>query len=137
VDTALLIPLCPICHQSMALVARELEAQGISTVCLVSALDIVRSVNPPRAVFLDYPLGHTAGRPGDAQEQYEIARRALGALETMTVPGTVDPLPYAWAGDEQWKRDIVEKDAGDVRPPRDATPRYQTEEDRELAARSS
>jgi glycine/betaine/sarcosine/D-proline reductase family selenoprotein B len=133
VDAALLIPLCPICHQSMALVARHLESEGISTVCVVSALDIVRSVNPPRATFLDYPLGHTAGRPGDPEEQYGVARRSLGALETMATPGTIDTLPYTWSRDEQWKRDIVEKDAGDLRPPRDGTPRYQTDEDRKLA----
>lgn len=133
VDAALLVPFCPICHQSMALVARDLEARGISTVCLASALDIVCSVNPPRSVFLDYPLGHTAGRPGDAAEQYAIVRRALESLETLTVPGTVEPLPFAWSADAQWKRDVVERDAGDLRPPRDTTPRYQTEEDRRLA----
>ena len=133
VDAALLIPLCPVCHQSMALVARHLEGEGISTVCLVSALDIVQSVNPPRAAFLDYPLGHTAGRPGDPAEQYAVARRALGCLEAMTAPGSIQTLPFRWSEDEQWKRDIHEKDAGDLRPPRDTTPRYQTEEDRELA----
>jgi hypothetical protein len=133
VDAALLIPLCPICHQTMALVARHLEGEGISTICLVSAFDIVRSVNPPRAAFLDYPLGHTAGRPNDPAEQYTVARQALAGLDTMTAPGTVATLPFRWAEDERWKRDLREKDTGDMRPPRDTTPRYQTEEDRKLA----
>ena len=133
VDAALLIPLCPVCHQSIALVARHLESEGISTVCLVSALDIVQSVNPPRAAFLDYPLGHTAGRPGDPAEQYAVTRQAVACLETITTPRSIETLPFQWAQDEQWKRDLFERDAGDLRPPRDATPRYQTEEDRRLA----
>jgi hypothetical protein len=132
-DAALLIPLCPICHQSMALVARHLEGEGISTICLVSALDIVQSVNPPRAAFLDYPLGHTAGRPSDPAEQYAIARQALAGLDAMTALGTIATLPFRWIEDERWKRDLLEKDEGDKRPPRDTAPRYQTEEDRRLA----
>jgi len=133
VNAALLIPLCPICHQTMALVARHLEDEGVSTICLVSALDVVRSVNPPRAAFLDYPLGHTAGRPNDPAEQYAVARQALACLENMATPGTIETLPFQWAQDEQWKRDLLEKGTGDLRPPRDAAPRYQTEEDRKLA----
>src|SRR3546814_6957411 len=61
VDVVLLVPFCPVCHQTMALVARHLEAAGLPTLCIVSARDIVEAVDPPRAVFVDYPLGHTAG----------------------------------------------------------------------------
>jgi len=133
VAAALLVPLCPVCHQTMALVARHLEDEGISTLCLVSALDIVKSVNPPRAAFLDFPLGHTAGRPFDPAGQYAIVRQALAGLDAMTAPGSLATLPFRWADDEQWKRDLYEKDSGDLRPPRDTTPRYQTEDDRRLA----
>ena len=47
----------------MSLAARRLEALGIPTLCLGSALDILEAGAPPRAVFVDYPLGHSAGKP--------------------------------------------------------------------------
>ena len=47
---------------------------------LTSALSITASVNPPRAVFVDYPLGHTAGKPDDVESQDAIVRAALDQL---------------------------------------------------------
>src|SRR5215470_7177117 len=41
VDVAVLVPNCPVCHQTAALVARHLEANGISTVVTGCAKDIV------------------------------------------------------------------------------------------------
>ena len=38
------------------------EAAGISTVSMSNARSITAAANPPRAVYLDYPLGQTAGR---------------------------------------------------------------------------
>ena len=43
VDIAVLIPNCPICHQSQSLLARYLEAAGISTVVMGAAKDIVET----------------------------------------------------------------------------------------------
>ena len=45
-----------------------------------SALDILEAVNPPRAAFLDYLLGHTAGKPFDRDLQRAIAVSALDAF---------------------------------------------------------
>ena len=45
-----------------------------------SALDITQSVHPPRAVFLDYPLGHTTGKPHEPALQRDILLQALDAL---------------------------------------------------------
>ncbi len=41
VDAAVLVPNCPVCHQTISLVARHLEANGISTVVMGCAKDIV------------------------------------------------------------------------------------------------
>ena len=51
----------------------------------------------------------------------------------MATPGTIETLRFQWAHDEQWKRDLLTKGTGDMRQPRDTTPRYQTEDDRKLA----
>jgi len=64
----------------VGLVARSAEAAGIPTLCLASALDITRAVNPPRAAFLDFPLGHTAGKPGDPELQRAILADALSSF---------------------------------------------------------
>lgn len=134
VDAVLLVPFCPVCHQTLSLAARYLEEAGLPTLCLGSALDIVKAVNPPRTVFLDYPLGHSAGKPFDRADQYGVVRAALGHLETMDRPGTVVTLPNRW-DDDSWRQAAYDQ-MEDRRAPRDETPRYQTEADRVLAERN-
>lgn len=107
-----------------------------------SALSITASVNPPRAVYLDFPLGHTAGRAGDVSEQRHIMLDTLRALETIQVPGTIRRLKYRWTEDDAWKdsvmrprqRGAADKSAhADDRVERWPDPQYQHEADRDLA----
>ena len=121
------------CHQTVSLVARHLEGVGIPTVSIASARDIIAAGRPPRAVFVDYPLGHTAGRPDDPEDQYRLVRAAVEALETIRTPGEIVDLGARWSGDESWRKQAGDASGGDQRSPRDTTPRYQTEEDRRLA----
>jgi hypothetical protein len=123
-----------VCHQSVGLIAREIEARGIPTLCMTSALSITERLNPPRAAFLDYPLGHTAGKPHDPPLQRAILRTALRAFETLRAPGVVK-LPFEWAEHDDWKDGVMRpKTSGgaheDDRVPRRPTPQYQTEDDR-------
>jgi len=62
------------------------------------ALDITAHVRPPRAVFVDYPMGNELGRPGNVDEQRLIVRGAFGALMRMTTPGSVVDLGVAFEG---------------------------------------
>ncbi len=80
----------------MGLFARAIEEAGIPTVMLSSALDITLSVRPPRTVFVNFPLGHQAGKPFDSEGQTRILLDALHVLETVTTPGTLVQLPYKW-----------------------------------------
>jgi len=130
-EAALLVPVCPVCHQAAAIVARHLEQKGISTLCLSSALDITRSVNPPRIAFLDYPIGYICGKPGDPELQEAIVREALLAFDTLQTPGEVKRLPFCWSSDETWKSEPIRRQ--DVRKPRVAFAQYQNEEDRKMA----
>lgn len=118
----------------MCLVARHLEAAGIATICLGSALDILQSGNPPRSAFTDFPLGHTAGPPGDPDQQYRIIGDSLRALESMSTPGDIRHLDVSWPEGDAWRIEAERGDSGDERSPRDTQPRYQTEQDRQLAA---
>lgn len=112
----------------MGLIARCVEQSGIPTLCLASALDVIRAVNPPRAFFLDFPLGHTAGKPHDPEMQREIMLQALKSLESMTGPGSVTTLDFRWSESDGWKEKIVLE-----RAPRFDTPQYQNDEDRARA----
>lgn len=119
----------------MGLIARTLEAAGISTVSLSSAHSITAAANPPRAVFLDYPLGQTAGRAGDPDEQDFVMNRALNAVEGMTQPGAIEAIDLQWSNDYSWKDAVMRVDPeGDVsslddRTERYSTPQYQHPED--------
>ena len=110
-----------------------MEALGTPTVCMGTAYDILATCKPPRAVFLDYPLGNTSGRPFAPDEQYAITRSAVEALNGIREPGTILPLNCVWSEDETWKVKAAVADTGDLRQPRDLAPRYQFEDDRVAA----
>ena len=103
---------------------------------MASALDIIEAGNPPRTTFLDYPLGHTAGKPFDADDQYSVVRASVLALERSSRPGEINRLSNRWSTDETWKQDAGDSSSGDLRQPRDETPRFQSEDDRLLAIAS-
>ena len=98
---------------------------------MTSALDITKAVNPPRAAFLDFPLGHTTGKPHDPARQREILLEALGAFETLDSPGSVKMLSFKWDETEAWKE--KERARDDDHKIRFDTPQYQCDEDRRLA----
>ncbi len=88
----------------MSLVARHLEANGIPTVIVGSALDIVEYCGVPRFLFTDFPLGNPCGHPWDRAMQEAIVRQALGLLETATGPRTTVKAPFGWKqSDPGWR----------------------------------
>ena len=105
VDAAVLVPNCPVCHQTVSLVARHLEANGISTVVMGCAKDIVEHAAVPRFLFSDFPLGNSAGRPHDAASQRLTLELALRVLESAPGPQTTVQSPLRWSEDAAWKRD--------------------------------
>jgi hypothetical protein len=105
VDAAVLVPNCPVCHQTVSLVARHLEANGISTVVMGCAKDIVEHAAVPRFLFSDFPLGNSAGKPHDPASQAFTLELALRVLETAPGPQTTVQSPLRWSADATWKRD--------------------------------
>ena len=92
----------------MCLVARYLEAHGISTVIMGCAKDIVEHCGVPRFVWSDFPLGNSAGRPFDVESQTQTLELALRLLETASAPRTTVPSPLRWSEDAAWKRDYLD-----------------------------
>jgi hypothetical protein len=94
----------------VSLVSRHLEANGISTVVVGSAKDIVEECGVARFVFSDFPLGNPCGKPYDAAMQRGIVGIALDLLESARFPRTTVVTPYRWSDDESWKDDYAKVD---------------------------
>jgi hypothetical protein len=103
-DAAVLVPNCPVCHQALTLVARHLEANGVATVVMGAAKDIVEQAGAPRFLFSDFPLGNAAGKPNDIASQDLTLGLALDLLEQADAPSLVQS-PLTWSADALWKRD--------------------------------
>jgi len=107
VHCAILVANCPVCHQTMSLTARHLEAAGIATVVVGAAKDIVETCGVPRFVFSDFPLGNAAGRPFDPASQDATLALALDLLERAFAPRTTVQSPLRWAGRADWKDHVL------------------------------
>ena len=105
VDAALLVANCPVCHQSVSLAARILEANGIATLVMGCAKDIVEYVGVPRFLFSDFPLGNAAGRPKDPASQSLTLDLALSVIETAPAARTTVQSPLVWSNNPDWKLD--------------------------------
>ena len=106
-DAAVLVPNCPVCHQTLALVARHLEANGIATVVMGCAKDIVEHAGAPRFLFSDFPLGNSAGKPHDKASQAATLELALRVLEAAPAARTTVQSPQRWNDSPAWKRDYM------------------------------
>ena len=105
VDVAILVPNCPVCHQTTSLVARQLESSGIATVVMGCAKDIVEHVGVPRLLFSDFPLGNAAGKPRDPASQAFTLGLALQLLESAPGPRSTVQSPLRWSDSPDWKLD--------------------------------
>jgi len=104
-DAAILVPNCPVCHQSVSLAANALEAVGIASVIMGCAKDIVEYVGVPRFLFNNFPLGNSAGLPDDPDSQLAIAEMALDLLMSAKEPRTTRQSSFAWSGKANWQLD--------------------------------
>lgn len=109
-DGIVLVPNCPVCHQSAAIAAHVLETAGVASVVMGCARDIVETVGVPRLLFSNFPLGNGAGLPDDPDAQLETARQAVELLASATVPRTTVQSPIVWSGAADWQKDYSNAD---------------------------
>jgi len=89
----------------VSLVARYLERNGIPTVVMGAAKDIVEWAGVPRFLFSDFPLGNSAGKPHEPDTQRFTLDLALKVLESAVGPRTTVQSPLRWNDDGDWKND--------------------------------
>jgi hypothetical protein len=94
----------------VSLIARHLEANGIPTVIVGCAKDIVEHAAVPRFVWSDFPLGNSCGRPFDVESQRTTLALALDLLESASAPRTTVVSPLRWSDDPSWKDDFSNAD---------------------------
>ena len=105
VDAVVLVPNCPVCHQSVALAAHCLETAGIATVIMGCAKDIIEHIGVPRLLFNDLPLGNAAGLPDNPAAQDLVAQLAVDMLVEAAAPRSTKQSPLIWSGAADWKKD--------------------------------
>jgi hypothetical protein len=91
----------------VGLVANGIEARGIPTLVVGTVRDIMEQTRAPRSVFVDFPVGRTFGRPGDAARHREVLAAALAQAGAFGSPGEVRDLPFQWAGDDRAWEDRI------------------------------
>jgi D-proline reductase (dithiol) PrdB len=74
----------------VGLLARAIEAEGVTTVALALVKEVAEAARAPRMLYLHWPFGHALGEPGKVEhDMLSMARRAPR-------PGLVVALPYPW-----------------------------------------
>ena len=73
-----------------------------------TALDIMTHVRPPRAVFIDHPVGRTFGSPGNRQQHEHVLAAALGVLPQFSQSGEIRDLHCQWDpdGSRAWEDEL-------------------------------
>jgi hypothetical protein len=93
----------------VSLTARHLEENGLPTVIMGSARDIVEECGVARFVFTDFPLGNPCGKPWDREMQKSIVETALQLLAQAWMPRTTVQTPFYWEH-EEWRKDFMRVD---------------------------
>lgn len=82
------------------MLARALEAAGVSTTSISLVREHTEKVKPPRALFVPFPFGMALGRPDDPELQHRVLRGALDLLLEPAGPVLRDFPDDAESGDQ-------------------------------------
>ena len=94
----------------MSLIARHLEENGVPTVIMGCARDIVENTGVPRFLWSNFPLGNSAGKPHDVDSQRKTLNLALSLFDTATAPDTTVVSDQRWSDDDAWQDDFMNVD---------------------------
>jgi hypothetical protein len=85
-----------------------IEASGTPTLVIGTVRDIMAKVMPPRAAFVDHPVGRTFGPPNDRRRNQSVLARALAELPQFAHPGEIHDLACNWSpdGSRAWEDEL-------------------------------
>ena len=86
VDAAFIVPVCPNCSRTVCGISYYLESEGIQTAGIALFREIAETMQPPRILWVSFPLGRPLGKPSDAAFQTEVIKHALGLLDAEQGP---------------------------------------------------
>jgi D-proline reductase (dithiol) PrdB len=86
VQAVLLVPASRLCHQTMSITARAIEASGIPTMMLAVDRAAVVRARPPRAAYYPGELGCVVGKPNWPEYQRRVLDEALRLIEPIDQP---------------------------------------------------
>ena len=75
---------------------RAIEEAGIPTIVIAALPPVVKQTGTPRAVAPRVPMGANAGQPHNIEMQTGVVKDSLIQLVSITIPGTIVPLPYEY-----------------------------------------
>ena len=80
----------------MPVLARTLEAAGLSTVLVTMMPFWAERVGVPRALAVEFPFAQTLGQPHNRSQQMTVIHSALQVLEETDQPGIISHSPEEW-----------------------------------------
>lgn len=87
VQAALLIPASRLCHQTLGIIARGIEASGIPTLIISVDKEASERVRAPRTAYYEGNFGSVAGEPNWREHQLRVLDESLRWIETFDQPG--------------------------------------------------
>ena len=89
----------------MLILARLLEAGGLSTILVTMMPSWAEQYGVPRAAAVEFPFGHPLGLPDQPDMQTRVIRDALRVLAEARGPNAIVHLEHSWPGEEGfWRR---------------------------------
>ena len=70
----------------MSVLAHFFESYGFSTVLVGFVKEHIEAIQPPRALWLDFPMGRPLGKPNDPEYQKKIIRSAFDLFNERSGP---------------------------------------------------
>jgi D-proline reductase (dithiol) PrdB len=80
----------------VGLLARGIEARGVTTVALGLVKEVAVAAHAPRFLYLHWPFGHALGEVGNVAQQRAVLHDMLSMAISAPRPGLVVELPYRW-----------------------------------------
>lgn len=78
------------------MLARTLEAHGLSTVLITMMPFWAEKIGVPRTLAVEHPFSQTLGQPHNREQQMHVVREALRVLESAKVAGTITHSTSQW-----------------------------------------